>query len=108
MRTVAIYHNLTELHRNDRGSNCGAYFDACGQCRFELAYSYDTDMEGAIGPRELQQIFRENQNVDGDEINVVNMRRSLSVGDVIEVGGEQWKVDTFGFSPIRLHPSQIQ
>jgi len=61
------------------------------------AYSYETDQAGI----DLDVIYRMNNAVDGREYNVLNEARSLSIGDVIEIGvGEFHLVGSVGFSQI--------
>jgi len=61
------------------------------------AYSYETDMAGI----DLDVIYRQNNAVDGSEYNVLNEARSLSIGDIIEIGdGEFHLVGTLGFTQI--------
>ncbi len=51
-----------------------------GKVEFELAYTYKTHRNS------LEEIWRDNNAVDGSEINVKLEKRSLSVGDVVGIG----------------------
>lgn len=55
-------------------------------------YSYETDRTA------LEEIWRDNNVVDGDELPVRHQVRSLSVGDFVTVLGEAWTVEIFGWT----------
>lgn len=101
--TVTIIHNHGAVtpdrrerqdHSNDNGDPCGVFWDFCSNCIARVEYSYETDRT------ELEQIYRDNNAVDGTEQNVIHERRSLSVGDVVVVGDEAHKVARMGFEPV--------
>ena len=56
------------------------------------AYEYETDRT------DLEQIFRDNNAVDGSEVNVRMNKRSLSVGDIVEVGHKLYYCEAIGWS----------
>lgn len=58
------------------------------------AYSYETDRT------QLAEIWRDNNAVDGTEVNVKHQMRSLSVGDIVKVGHGHWLVRPMGWENV--------
>lgn len=98
MTQVSIYHRTGR----DMFMEASHVFSYGGEVAFELAYTYDTDRD------DLEQIFRDNNAVDGTEINVEKNKRSLSIGDVVVLGynilyvtpREVHEVQSIGFAPV--------
>jgi len=95
---------ITILHQTDR-SSMFAPFDV-DTAHLVEAYSYSPDRYVDTGSNdELENIYRENNAVQGWEENVKAQARSLSVGDVVKITGDDllerygtyYAVDTFGF-----------
>jgi hypothetical protein len=60
-------------------------------------YSYETDRT------QLEQIFRDNNAVDGDpatEVNVRMNKRSLSMGDIVSMDGKFWMCEALGWTQV--------
>jgi hypothetical protein len=57
-------------------------------------YGYQTDRT------DLEDIFRDNNAVDGTEVNVKFKRRSLSVGDVAQIDDRFYSVESIGWEEI--------
>jgi hypothetical protein len=103
---VTIFHRTDE----DRFFELSHTLAAGGTPTYERAYSYDindTDIDMSL----LERIWRENNAVDGWEVNVKLNKRSLSVGDVVLVRGEAWEAQSFGFGRLTdtsiLHPHGV-
>lgn len=70
--TITIYHGYDE-----DGRMVFPYFDDQVPHILVRAYAYETNRT------QLDEIWRDNNAVDGTEMNVLNKARSLSIGDVI-------------------------
>lgn len=106
MNTVTIIHNMHVISEdrmtrgNDHGA-CGPFFDFCGSCVARIAYSYATERD------DLNQIYEDNQNGISEITGRQSMQeklgiraRSLSMGDVVQVGSKSYKVAMIGFEEI--------
>lgn len=65
------------------------------------AYTYQTFDD------ELDAIWRQNNAVDGTEVNVQNEARSLSVGDVVGINGVLWLVESLGWTELEGLPGEL-
>lgn len=89
---VSIFHNQTYGHR---------FWQYEPGDDLELAYDYQRY------PREddsnlLEDIFRENNAVEGWEYPVKFQKRSLSSGDVVGIDGKYWACEPAGWKEVQL------
>ena len=104
--SVIVLHNVDDegdLHdASTFGSICGRFWKFCTwHSALRVAYRYQTDRIN------LEEIFRDNNAVDGSEQNVKAQARSLSVGDVVVVvegnGGRAYAVESMGWTEVNLN-----
>lgn len=96
---ITIYHGYESDGRMVFGLSDGA-----GELPELLVekYTYETDRT------ESEEIYRDNNAVTGDEINVQHKARSLSVGDVVKwEDGTLAMVASFGFFDLLELPGKI-
>lgn len=101
---------VTIFHRTDDDifMEVGWTVENGGLPTFERAYSYtrETPDEQSLAGL-LEDIYRENNAVDGSEENVKAQKRSLSVGDVVLVGPKAFSVEIMGFTDYELPLSTL-
>ena len=104
--TVTIYHRTDRSKFFETATTLGRLGDSV---EFELAYTYGSFLAQDNASADLEKIWRENNLVDGHEVNALLEKRSLSVGDVIAVGdhnlftGENvFEVLGGGFGPVTV------
>lgn len=93
--------HITVWHRTDDGQMTD-YNIKDGT--WERAYSYDTDRIG------LEQIWRDNNRVDGSRFEEVSRHgtRSLCIGDVVSVDGQLNRVRDIGwFADIETFTEEV-
>lgn len=104
MAKVIVLHNVDaegDLHdASEFGSICGRFWGFCTEhSALRVAYSYETD--SGFG---LENVFRDNNRVDGTERPEMEGHRSLSVGDVVVVWVDgalkAWAVASFGWDEV--------
>ena len=94
MTTVGIIHGIE--YRPD-GSEGMAWPLAGGEWAPTDAYRFVYTYEADPADTDLNIVFRQNNAVDGTEINVKAGFRSLSVGDIIAIDGAWNAVRPVGF-----------
>ena len=97
MSIISIYHRVGEGQFRE--------FNGAVDNQLEHVYSYldDTwDDDDSTDPTVfLERVFRQNNSVDGNEINVQKNKRSLSVGDVVGLPDTTyWTVNGLGWEQV--------
>ena len=107
MAKVMVLHHedgVGEIHEDTDFGVCGRFGGFCKEhSALRLVYAYDTERT------DLEEIWRDNNTVDGTEQNVHMKARSLSVGDVVVVQDRSVKhyftahaVESSGWSDVAL------
>ena len=98
MNIITIYHRVA-----DEGIGWDEF--SAGDS-LETAYAYvdeewDGEADGVDPLPFLSNVYRQNNAVDGTEINVQKGKRSLSVGDVVGLpDNTYWTVNRLGWGPV--------
>ena len=98
MNIITVYHRVGEGQFRE--------FNGAVDNQLETAYAYvdndwDEEADGVDPLPFLEGVFRNNNSVDGTEINVQKGKRSLSVGDVVGLpDNTYWTVNGLGWAPV--------
>ena len=98
MNIITVYHRVGEGQFRE--------FNGAVDNQLETAYAYvdndwDEEADGVDPLPFLEGVFRNNNSVDGTEINVQKGKRSLSVGDAVGLpDNTHWTVNGLGWAPV--------
>lgn len=91
---VSILHNETYGHRFWQYEPGDTLVEAYTYQRYER--------EDLDGPALLEDIFRENNAVEGWEYPILFQKRSLSAGDVVGINEKHWACEPTGWKEVLL------
>jgi hypothetical protein len=104
---VDIWHNTHAPHGVGAKTHIPFLSVACPECEFSHAYSYNVDDGPDAAADDLERIWTENQNIGYLDRPADHDTRSLSIGDLVQVGGHTFAVAATGWDEVDWFKSGI-